>query len=134
MWPSTPPENGISGSLQACQAVDSGWALWKMWKICGWLGFAGRSAEWGPSSIIGFVVGVLCQVFESFFWFGMSGLGDIRKAEGLDNFGEERGEAGLGGLGVGRKVEVTEGLGGDGADGDAQNLLWKAEARGVEEG
>jgi hypothetical protein len=73
-------------------------------------------------------VGGLCQVLESFFSFGMSGLWEILQVQGLDNFGDERGEAGLGGLGVGWEVEVAEGLGGDRADGDALDLLWKSEA------
>ncbi len=55
----------------------------------------------------------------------MSRLRDILQAKGLDNFDDERRDGGLGGLGVGWEVEVVEGSGGDGADGDAWDLLWK---------
>jgi hypothetical protein len=111
----------------ADQAVDSRWGLWDCGKFRRARLRVGVRLR-GPVSIIGFRGGGLCQVFRTFFWFGMSGLGDIRKAEGLDNFGDEGGEAGFGGLGVGREVEVAEGLGGDGADGDTQDLRWKTEA------
>jgi hypothetical protein len=78
----------ISGALQASPAVDSGWALWDCGKVFGGLGFAVVVGSVGASSIIGFAAGVLCQVLRSFFWFGMSRLGEILQVQGLDNFGD----------------------------------------------
>ena len=49
----------------------------------------------------------------------------ILQVEGLDNGCYQGGEGGFGGLGVGWEVEVAEGLRGDGAYGDAVDVLWK---------
>jgi hypothetical protein len=48
-------------------------------------------------------------------------------SKGRDNGFDQRGEVGLCGFGVGWDVQVAEGLGGDGADGNAQDLLWKTQ-------
>ncbi len=42
----------------------------------------------------------------------------------------ERGDGGLGGFGVGRQAERAQGLRGDGADGDAEDLRRQGEAGG----
>ena len=60
----------------------------------------------------------------------MIALGEIVQVEGLDNGCCQRGEGGLGGFDVGWKVQVAEGLGGDGAYGDAEDLLWKTRPGG----
>ena len=98
--------------------------LWGMRKTCP----RACAGDRGSSSIIGFAEGWLCQVLGSFFCFGMNELVGNGEVQGLDNFGDQGGEVGLGCLGVGREVKVAEGLGGDGAYGDALNLQWKSEA------
>lgn len=60
----------------------------------------------------------------------MNALEEIVQVEGLDNGCCQRGEGGLGGFGMGREVQVAEGLGGDGAYGDAEDLLWKTRPSG----